>query len=249
MPMCIVKGCTNRSFMKSLRQEQLEERSKITFHMVPKDSVRRQLWLKNIGVDESSLPKKAVVCSCHFRNRDFDTTSLSYIRLKADAVPYLELPVDVKEKSSDGYAQILSEEGLSSCLRLALTEGSNTSDRSAESLNSSVKSIKHFREAVSCDEHIERMSRRETPSRSESISDKSIQVQMSHVDKSTSVSPERLWHSPRAERLREYIQIQKRQYQAQLRLLRQKCNRKTKRIEDLQATLKLFQNKNLSQTE
>ncbi|XP_076232402.1 uncharacterized protein LOC143177947 isoform X3 [Calliopsis andreniformis] len=240
MPMCIVKGCTNRSFMKSLRQEQLEERSKITFHMVPKDSVRRQLWLKNIGVDESSLPKKAVVCSCHFRNRDFDTTSLSYIRLKADAVPYLELPVDVKEKSSDGYAQILSEEGLSSCLRLALTEGSNTSDRSAESLNSSVKSIKHFREAVSCDEHIERMSRRETPSRSES---------MSHVDKSTSVSPERLWHSPRAERLREYIQIQKRQYQAQLRLLRQKCNRKTKRIEDLQATLKLFQNKNLSQTE
>ncbi|XP_076675636.1 uncharacterized protein LOC143372899 [Andrena cerasifolii] len=98
MPNCIVKNCGNRTSCKSSKQEALEEQIKISFHRVPKNVTNRRLWLKNLGLEESYIPNDAVVCSLHFNSEDYDRTSLSRLRLKAHAIPYV-----LKEELNDDF--------------------------------------------------------------------------------------------------------------------------------------------------
>ncbi|XP_076285002.1 uncharacterized protein LOC143211345 [Lasioglossum baleicum] len=77
MPVCIVKGCTNRSSVKSRQQEEVEKTMKITLHAFPKCPTERQLWLNSLGLENSVVPKYPAICSVHFRHEDLDRTSLN----------------------------------------------------------------------------------------------------------------------------------------------------------------------------
>ncbi|XP_076382518.1 THAP domain-containing protein 2-like [Megalopta genalis] len=101
MPTCMVKGCRNKSSDKTRRQRLLEEAFNITFHSLPKDPERRQLWLHNLMLDNVIIVKKVVVCSVHFKDSDFDRTSLSCVRLKPHAVPYIEVPEEEDEEEEE----------------------------------------------------------------------------------------------------------------------------------------------------
>lgn len=255
MPTCVSKGCRNRSSTKSYRQKELEETMKITFHALPRDGMRRQLWLSSLGLEESSLPKQAVICSAHFRNKDFDKTSLSCIRLKSDAVPYAKFLENAGEGSSDECTQVSNQEALSSALRLALKQKTNhNSDTLAASRKSSVR--KCSVDSISFDEPLEKVPRMVSPSKSEcqlqallQATDESVQVRMSCVDKSTSISPERLFHSPEKVELRKQAASMKRIHQNQMKSMKQKYRRCSKKIANLQAILQSLKKKNLLHNE
>lgn len=71
-----------------------------------------------------------------------------------------------------------------------------------------------------------------------SDNDKGVQVNVSREDKATCISPERLFHTPEKDQLREHLARVKKDYQNQLRVLKQKCKRSNKRIEDLKAIVR-----------
>ena len=55
---------------------------------LPKDTNRRALWLKNVGLNENiNLKKHASICSLHFKAEDINRT-LDKIVLRENAVPY-----------------------------------------------------------------------------------------------------------------------------------------------------------------
>ena len=78
------------------RKEKLPEG--VSTHVFPKDPTRRELWIKAIPRSGFNPAKKAVVCSLHFEDSDFENSrkdsnprrqlgELKIRRLKLDAVP------------------------------------------------------------------------------------------------------------------------------------------------------------------
>ncbi|XP_067216472.1 uncharacterized protein [Linepithema humile] len=109
MVRCIVPGCSmtnEKNERKSELQKTLEQNLKISLHRLPKDIKKRNLWLKNIGLDENiNLKKSASVCSLHFKAEDINRT-LDKIFLRENAVPYSDAFVD----STLQYKNIENEE-------------------------------------------------------------------------------------------------------------------------------------------
>jgi len=90
MPNCCVIGCKSRGFSTLKGSEQVEyEKShgKISFHRFPKNIQLRKLWLDRIGELCLDITTYSCVCSLHFNDCDLDRTSLSYIRLRENALP------------------------------------------------------------------------------------------------------------------------------------------------------------------
>ncbi|XP_026668341.1 uncharacterized protein LOC108623770 isoform X2 [Ceratina calcarata] len=71
-----------------------------------------------------------------------------------------------------------------------------------------------------------------------SENDKGVQVNVAREDKATRISPERLFHTPEKDQLREHIARMKKDHQNQLRVWKQKCKRSNRRIEDLKAIVR-----------
>nr|CAI5852333.1 unnamed protein product [Callosobruchus analis] len=60
----------------------------LTFHILPKNIERRQLWLSALGYDEHhQFPKRVEICSKHFSTSDFEHKEDGSKFLKKDAVP------------------------------------------------------------------------------------------------------------------------------------------------------------------
>ena len=76
-----------------------------------------------------------------------------------------------------------------------------------------------------------------------------MQATVTHEDKATCVSPSRHFHSPRKEELRRHIVRTKKMYQGQLKMLKEKNRRNTKKIQNLRTILDTLQKKNLLQGE
>lgn len=237
--MCSVKGCTNRSSTKSLRQKVLEEKMKITFHALPKSAKRRQLWLNNLKLKESSLPKSVVICSCHFKDEDFDRTSSFYTRLREDAIPSVESPVNAEESSSDSYMEV-SDENLSSFLCVLVEEVSyDTADTPIKS--EELLLDEHSIDSTSPSDPLEKVLRTLPPRRNDPLRilqrrDESVQVSISFVDKS--MLTER--HLPGKGTLRNHIATVSGRYQYMTKILKQKCRRNIEKIKNLQTLLRVF---------
>lgn len=77
--------------MKSKRQLEIEVHTNITFHRFPKAEDRRLRWANALGLDLTSLPKNAYICSLHFTEESFDRTSLSCVRLRNYAIPCVDI--------------------------------------------------------------------------------------------------------------------------------------------------------------
>ncbi|GLV46479.1 hypothetical protein CBL_20809 [Carabus blaptoides fortunei] len=88
MPVCVAFGCGNRSGRKSQSQKCAEESgSRISFHSFPKDPERRAQWITAVRRENWQPSNISRICSVHFKEDDFDKTSLSSIRLRDFAVP------------------------------------------------------------------------------------------------------------------------------------------------------------------
>ncbi|KAK4289141.1 hypothetical protein Pmani_037873 [Petrolisthes manimaculis] len=76
---CAAYGCTSR-FNK-------ENSPTLTFHKFPKDGELLEKWLHNVRRENFTPSKHTRLCSKHFKEEDFDRTSLSCVRLRSGAVP------------------------------------------------------------------------------------------------------------------------------------------------------------------
>ncbi|KAJ4427964.1 hypothetical protein ANN_23977 [Periplaneta americana] len=66
----------------------------------PKDVKRRMEWTKAVRRENWCPTYYSIVCSAHFKDEDFDRSSLCYVRIKEDAVPslYPAFPTKVQQK-------------------------------------------------------------------------------------------------------------------------------------------------------
>uniref|UniRef100_A0A3Q3JKN7 THAP-type domain-containing protein n=1 Tax=Monopterus albus TaxID=43700 RepID=A0A3Q3JKN7_MONAL len=76
---CSAFGCSNRRNARTKEQG-------ITFHTFPKDKVRRKAWTLALRRKDFVPSNHSVVCSCHFKPEDFDTTGQT-TRLREGVVP------------------------------------------------------------------------------------------------------------------------------------------------------------------
>ncbi|XP_076276272.1 uncharacterized protein LOC143207089 isoform X2 [Lasioglossum baleicum] len=250
MPTCVVKNCVNRTFKKNCTQEMKEKITKITFHRLPKNGISRQLWLKSLGLNESTLPKECVVCSDHFRSEDFDRTSMACTRLRPNAIPNIQVLEDTRKTTKDEFMESSNEASSFPALYSALKEEPSNSDVFVASSPAQKRSINVF-----SDVPLEKIQRVVSPSKNEYLQtllktkDESVQVKMSSIDKFTCISPERIFHSPTKTELRKQIARMQRVHQNEVKLLKQQQKRCIKKIENLKTKLQDLEKKNLLQGE
>ncbi|XP_064482936.1 THAP domain-containing protein 1-like [Ornithodoros turicata] len=94
MVVCCYSGCANRSEFAS-------KASGITYHHFPRDESLRLQWVNAIGRPDWVPTKYSRVCSKHFRNEDFDRTSLTRVRLREGSVPVAHPSVQVHQEEHD----------------------------------------------------------------------------------------------------------------------------------------------------
>ncbi|EZA61229.1 THAP domain-containing protein [Ooceraea biroi] len=95
MTYCVVSGCNNRiNTQRKNWQQRMKENNdpKISFHLIPKDVIRRDKWLEAIYLKNWHPNKTAAVCSEHFKEEDYKP-HLTLRKLKEDAVPYLSTKI------------------------------------------------------------------------------------------------------------------------------------------------------------
>ncbi|XP_076827251.1 uncharacterized protein LOC143473926 isoform X3 [Brachyhypopomus gauderio] len=76
---CAAYGCSKERNARTKHQG-------ITFHRFPKDKVKRQAWTAALRRRDFEPNDYSVVCSCHFREEDFDRTGQT-TRLKDGVIP------------------------------------------------------------------------------------------------------------------------------------------------------------------
>ncbi|XP_073957424.1 uncharacterized protein [Choristoneura fumiferana] len=97
---CSVFRCKKRSDTSSVQKDN------VTFHLFPKDPIRRQNWIKACGNHKTWLPKRtSKICSEHFHASCFLLLSNNKRKLTEAATPTLKLPlllldVDSQESSN-----------------------------------------------------------------------------------------------------------------------------------------------------
>ncbi|XP_072945853.1 uncharacterized protein [Epargyreus clarus] len=83
MPSCVIPTCR--------RASGLGTKKPITFHKIPRDEIRKEIWIKIIQstrIDESWKPTPAtVICSEHFSKEYTYNTPKGFTRLRPEAVP------------------------------------------------------------------------------------------------------------------------------------------------------------------
>ncbi|XP_043479790.1 peroxynitrite isomerase THAP4-like [Leptopilina heterotoma] len=82
---CIVKNCKYAKTIKRNRAQQLG----LTFHRFPKNSISRQKWVNALQLWSENITESHRLCSEHFLEGDFDKTVPSLVRLRRNAVPFL----------------------------------------------------------------------------------------------------------------------------------------------------------------
>ncbi|XP_045488301.1 uncharacterized protein LOC110991901 isoform X1 [Pieris rapae] len=84
---CSVFGCKKRSDTSSVQKDN------VTFHLFPKDPIRRQQWIKACENHRTWLPKRtSKVCSDHFDTSCFLLLANNKRKLKESATPTFKLP-------------------------------------------------------------------------------------------------------------------------------------------------------------
>ena len=137
--------------------------------MFPKNGTRCQLWINCLELDNWS--KYSMECFVHFKSEDFDRTSLSCIRLKPHAIPYIcnitSYKLDkIQGKEPAKNTVVSKQESSSTSLHLALTQETNDdSDIFAEPVEYQVE--KCSMDSLSFDEPLEKVLRVVPPSKSE----------------------------------------------------------------------------------
>jgi len=79
MPQCAAYGCTN--------SDGKDRNRGITFHKFPVNVELKVQWIKAIHRSNYEPSPRAVVCSKHFHEEDFDRYSHSCVRLRSGVVP------------------------------------------------------------------------------------------------------------------------------------------------------------------
>lgn len=108
---CIVKNCKYAKTLKKNRVQQLG----LTFHRFPKNSISRQKWVNALQLWSENITESHRLCSEHFLKRDFDKTVTSLVRLRKNAVPFLnhdyvecEITSEIDSNSTSSDSQELS---------------------------------------------------------------------------------------------------------------------------------------------
>ncbi|XP_046472810.1 uncharacterized protein [Neodiprion pinetum] len=218
MPYCVASNCKNRSFSKSQKQCEVEVENKVTFHLFPKNIERRRIWLDTIGLTNTSVPKYAYLCSCHFSPESFDRTSAFKVRLKDDAVPndnavlQETCSVDRERECSECIEFFLADEVT---LYLDAAEPSSSIDQVCESAN--------------------KRPRIDSPSKD--FKQKNVSCQTPQpprcIDKGTWVSKSLIATSPTKERLRHIIKELMESHRNEIKHLKVTAQRTKKRIATL----------------
>ncbi|XP_046664296.1 THAP domain-containing protein 6-like [Homalodisca vitripennis] len=79
MVSCVAYGCSNNS--------NKNKGSNITYHSFPKNEDLKRKWMNALKRKDWAPSKWSRVCSAHFKEADFDLTSLCCVRIREGAVP------------------------------------------------------------------------------------------------------------------------------------------------------------------
>ncbi|XP_054012128.1 uncharacterized protein LOC128894427 [Hylaeus anthracinus] len=276
MPVCAAKGCKNRSTTKSINQLRLEETTKITFHAFPGDPKRRAMWIAAMELNESKLHKQAVLCSQHFRNKDIDRTSVSCVRVRADAVPYANLPSkDAKDttedkrhsESQESRSQLytiltsdITKQNVKHCLQNEKLDDQLISkvQRTLSPVETETETIETSSTAIYSTSLYEMLLKKDAAVQTslsiledrmgEETTEKSNSTPRTE-EKSTFISSQKLFQCPIKQHLREQLKSTKKKYEYEIRKLKQQNRRYSQKIATLKNTLEILKQKNLMEIE
>ncbi|ELU11442.1 hypothetical protein CAPTEDRAFT_193843 [Capitella teleta] len=103
MPVCSAFGCQ--------RRPERDRKDGITFHKFPRCPGLRKKWIAATRRENFTPSKFAVLCSCHFLEKDMDRTSLSCVRVREGAIPsvFSALHLQPKPRSNRKHRKDRSE--------------------------------------------------------------------------------------------------------------------------------------------
>lgn len=96
MVQCYVPQCKNRSDSQNWKKR--PKIPNVSFHSFPKNDTTRNLWIDILGLDQTSIPSSARICSVHFKEESFDRTNPRLIRLRPNAFPFIEEKHIIEQK-------------------------------------------------------------------------------------------------------------------------------------------------------
>ncbi|XP_067213394.1 uncharacterized protein [Linepithema humile] len=261
MPSCILETCSNRTYRKSYKQEELEKKQKITFHTFPKNTCRQKQWCEILQLPENTIKSNSVICSMHFHEESFDKSSQRYIRLKADANPYLlsqtssmqrKSPIKCIEQIYIKKCTVTSEKSLSD------NEYHTQSilDLQAENISTeqmdTIQNIDAFNmEMLVCEETTNKKRRSSNviaPDAQHFTQETDAQLSPK-ISRATSVSPCKIYNSPSKKQLRKELRRTKEKYNLRIKTLTQKTRRMKKKIASLKNVLEAIKQKNFLEEE
>ncbi|CAH1966296.1 unnamed protein product [Acanthoscelides obtectus] len=97
MGSCALRSCASRT---EVDENNTTEK---TFHRLPKNADRCQLWVKFVNRGEWTPTRSSVICSKHFSEESFDRTSKCYVNLKLNDVPTIHLNQEESPPSTIKY--------------------------------------------------------------------------------------------------------------------------------------------------
>ncbi|XP_067208102.1 THAP domain-containing protein 1-like [Linepithema humile] len=192
MVQCLLQSCKNRSDCQNWKQGN-RKNVKITFHKFPKNPTTRAMWLESLGINLSSIPNTARICSAHFDEKFFDKTC-SITQLKPNALPNRTLAIQQLSSNSTVVEQSTHDKNqISSSNFVAKSNIENPASITNDNIHDTTD---HLLEPIVPTESIN-----ELPNIFPS------QSLISKIDKATMVSPKRIYNSPKKSRLRRKIRF------------------------------------------
>ncbi|XP_020288894.1 uncharacterized protein LOC109857201 [Pseudomyrmex gracilis] len=255
---CIAKNCHNRSSRKSKQQEELEKTQKISFHVLPKNAMKRRMWCEAMNISEASISQSATICSMHFQPKDFYNCPQIQIRLREDAIPCLyPTHTSTINKETQEKKQEISY-SLEICKTQNQTELEEWNDYDEppkkKKCNHSVTvlpkkpSVPQQLNTVKEVSQLQLLLCNDTVTAGTSRDNVSLQS-FSKVSKYTAISPNRIYNSPEKMRLRQELSRTKQYYLSRIKVLQQRTRRMSKRMAIMKSVFESLKEKNLLQDE
>ncbi|XP_032665082.1 uncharacterized protein LOC116841367 isoform X2 [Odontomachus brunneus] len=209
-------------------------------YRIPKDSKKRKKWLDTMELSNRDIPEIAYICSLHFKESDLDRTSLSSIRIRPGAVPFVYTD---KIKQYQGYLNVNNDEPPVKQEKLIKTDLLGEIENSME-----IEEICEHKEK--CLLKVENpIEIQEICENAENISQQGFSTPPRSINQETVVSPYLSENTPRKQMLRNALMHMKKEFRKKLQIVQQKQQRTMKYVAKMKDILTSLRNKNLLNAE
>ncbi|KMQ87963.1 thap domain-containing, partial [Lasius niger] len=199
-----------------------QKKKKVSFHRFPKDPIARNRWLQILNLDASLISVRAYLCSDHFKEEDFNKRCANATLLPNSLPKGIEKERETDILSVSNEKTVERETDLSDDNVCKMQEEENAPRPRTPEQNNTSLLITYCSTAV--------------PS-------------TSTADKTTMMSPTKIFNSPEKCRLRKRIAYLKKNYRNKIRSLQQNVRRKTCEVATLKSVLNHIKEKNMLNNE